>query len=115
MLHRLAGLVESLEVHPERMRANLDSAKGLVYSQTVLLALARHGISRQDAYRLVQGHAMATWDEGGHLYDRLSADAELGKVLDPDELAECFDLDRHLASVDRIFERVLGARARESS
>ena len=114
MLHRLAALVESLEVHPERMRANLDSARGLVYSQTVLLALARHGISRQDAYRLVQRHALATWDEGGHLYDRLSADAEIGKVLDPDELAECFDLDRHLASVDRIFERVLDGRARES-
>jgi adenylosuccinate lyase len=110
MLHRLAALVESLEVYPERMRANLDSARGLVFSQTVLLALARHGISRQDAYRLVQKHAMATWDQGGHLYDRLAGDAELGKVLDPDELAECFDLERHLAHTDRIFERVLGGK-----
>jgi adenylosuccinate lyase len=114
MLHRLASLVESLEIKPDRMRANLDSAKGLVFSQTVLLALARHGISRQEAYRLVQRHAMATWDEGGHLYDRLAADAELGKVLDPDELAECFDLERHLRNVDPIFTRVFAARPRES-
>ena len=111
MLHRLADLVESLEVRPERMRANLDSARGLVFSQTVLLALARHGISRQEAYRLVQRHAMATWDEGDHLYDRLAADPELGKVLDPDELVECFDLDRQLRNVDAIFARVLGGRA----
>ena len=54
--------------------------------------------------------AMATWDQGGHLYDRLAGDAELGKVLDPDELAECFDLERHLAHTDRIFERVLGGK-----
>jgi adenylosuccinate lyase len=97
------------------IRANLDSARGLVFSQTVLLALARHGISRQEAYRLVQRHALATWDEGGHLYERLAADGELGKVLDPDELAECFDLDRHLRSVDRIFQRVLGARSQQES
>jgi len=63
----------------------------------------------------VQRHAMATWDEGGHLYDRLAADSELGKVLDPDELAECFDLERHIASVDRIFERVLSGRGQEAS
>ena len=108
MLHRLADLLERLAVFPERMRANLDSARGLVFSGAVLLALARHGISRQDAYRLVQGHAMATWDEGGHLHDRLAADAEIQQRLKPDELSECFDLDAHLQHVDAIFERVLG-------
>jgi adenylosuccinate lyase len=108
MLHRLAELLERLGVFPERMRANLDSARGLVFSGAVLLALARHGISRQDAYRLVQGHAMATWDEGGHLHDRLAADSEIQQRLKPDELSECFDLDAHLQHVDAIFERVLG-------
>ena len=112
MLHRLADLIDSLEVHAERMRANLDSARGLVFSQTVLLALARHGISRQEAYRLVQKHALAAWDEGEHLYDRLAADAELGKVLDPDELVECFDLDRQLRNVDAIFARTFAAHGR---
>jgi adenylosuccinate lyase len=75
----------------------------------VLLALARRGISRQEAYRLVQKHSMATWDEGDHLYDRLAADPELAKVLDPDELIECFDLDRQLRNVDAIFARTLAA------
>jgi adenylosuccinate lyase len=109
MLNRLAELVGSLAVFPERMRRNLDESRGLVFSGAVLLALARHGLSRQEAYRLVQGHALETWDGGGHLYDRLAGDAEIQKLLDADELAACFDLDHHLRNVDRIFERVLGA------
>ena len=115
MLHRLADLIDSLEVNPERMRANLDSARGLVFSQSVLLALARRGVSRQEAYRLVQKHALSAWDDGDHLYDRLARDPELGKVLDSDALLECFDLERQLRNVDAIFERTLaapGGRAR---
>jgi len=115
MLHRLADLIDSLEVNPERMRANLDSARGLVFSQSVLLALARHGVSRQEAYRLVQKHALTAWDEGDHLYDRLARDPELSKVLDPDELVECFDLDRQLRNVDAIFARTLAAHGRALS
>ena len=111
MLHRFADLIARLEVFPERMRENLDSARGLVFSGAVLVALARHGLSRQEAYRLVQAHSMATWDQGGHLYDRLSGDAEIQKALDAEELSECFDLDRHLRHVDRIFERTLGERS----
>jgi adenylosuccinate lyase len=107
MLHRLAGLVDSLEIFPDRMRQNLESAHGLVFSGTVLLALARHGISRQDAYRMVQKHAMQVWDEGGHLYDRLGDDPEIQKILKPDELTECFNLDQQLRHVDDIFARVL--------
>ena len=111
MLHRLAGLIESLLVFPERMRANLDASRGLIFSGGVLLALARRGLTRQEAYRLVQRHAMAVWDEGGHLYDRLSDDEQVTKLLDPDQLVECFDLDRQLRNTDRIFERVLGEQA----
>jgi adenylosuccinate lyase len=94
------------------MRQNLDATRGLVFSGAVLLALARRGLTRDDAYRLVQRHAMATWDEGGHLYDRLAADEQVQKKLEPDELAECFDLDRQLAHVGRIFERVLAQKQR---
>ncbi len=108
MLHRLAGLMEGLEVFPERMRHNLDSSNGLVFSGSVLLALARRGLTRQQAYTLVQRHALATWDEGGHLYDRIGADEEIAKVLSPDELTACFDLGRQLGNVGRIFERVFG-------
>ncbi len=107
MLHRLSELVERLVVFPEHMRKNLESSRGLVHSGAVLLALARHGVSRQDAYGLVQAQAMATWDEGGHFYDRLAQDAEIQKLLKPDELTECFDLESHLSHVDAIFERVL--------
>lgn len=107
MLHRLTGLIEKLVVFPQRMRENLDSARGLVFSGSVLLALAKKGQSRQDAYRLVQGHAMSTWDHGGHLYDRLADDLEIQKLLKPDELTACFDLDEQLRHVDAIFERVL--------
>ncbi len=107
MLHRLAGLLDGLEVFPERMRQNLEASRGLIFSGAVLLALARHGLSRQEAYALVQKQALLTWDEGGHLYDRLSQDAEVQKLLKPKELTECFDLDRQLRHVDRIFERVL--------
>ena len=108
MLHRLAELLQGLEVFPERMRANLDASRGLVFSGAVLLALARRGLTRQEAYGLVQKHALATWDEGGHLHDRLSGDAEVRKLLEPEGLDECFDLERQLANVNRIFERVLG-------
>ena len=107
MLHRLAELLDGLEVFPERMRKNLEASRGLVFSGGVLLALARHGLSRQEAYRLVQTHSLLTWDEGGHLYDRLGEDAEVLKILKSEELTQCFDLERQLQHVDRIFERVL--------
>jgi len=107
MLHRLADLIGSLEVNPERMRANLDATRGLVFSQAVLLALARRGVSRQEAYRWVQQSAMATWDEGGYLLDRLQASPEVSAKLGPDELAACFDLELQLRHVEAIFARVL--------
>ena len=112
MLHRLAGLLEGLRVLPERMRENLDSARGLIFSGAVLLALARHGLSRDEAYRLVQGHALGAAEEGGHLYDRLTADPEVTKLLKGEELAACFDLEEQLRHVDAIFERVLGKEGR---
>ena len=114
MLHRLAGLLDGLVVFPERMRRNLEASRGLIFSGAVLLALARHGLSREEAYRLVQKHALLTWDEGGHLYDRLSQDAEVQKILKPEELTACFDLDRQLRHVGQIFERVLDESAAEA-
>ena len=106
MLHRSADLIQSLEVFPERMRENLEASRGLVFSGSVLLALARRGLARDEAYRLVQRHAMAVSDEGGHLYDRLQADEEIGKLLDASELAACFDLEHGLRHVGQIFQRV---------
>ena len=109
---RLSGTAAAAGVLFVSTPFDLDSARGLVFSGAVLLALARHGLSRDEAYRLVQGHALAVADEGGHLYDRLSADPEVTKLLTGDELAACFDLEEQLRHVDAIFERVLGKEGR---
>lgn len=108
MLHRFAGLVETLRVLPERMRENLESSRGLVFSGTLLLALAEKELTREDAYRLVQGHAMATWEKGGQFKDRVLADAEIARVLTKEEVERAFDLEAALRNVDAIFARTLG-------
>jgi len=107
MLQRFAGLVETLVVFPERMRENLESTRGLAFSGTLLLELAGKGITREDAYRLVQGHAMQTWDHGGEFRDRVLADAEITELLTKEEIDRAFSLDEALRHVDAIFERTL--------
>jgi adenylosuccinate lyase len=108
-LSRLTGVVDRLLVYPERMKANLDALGGLVFSQRVLLALTQAGIGREDAYALVQRHAMAVWHEGGSLHDRLTADAAVTAALTPDALAAAFDYGHYTKHVDTIFDRVLAA------
>jgi adenylosuccinate lyase len=107
MLQRFAGLVETLVVFPDRMRANLESTRGLAFSGTLLLELAEKGITREDAYRLVQGHAMQTWDHGGEFRDRVLADSEITELLSKEEIDRAFSLDEALRHVDAIFERTL--------
>ncbi len=111
MVHRLADLMGSLQVFPERMRENLLSARGLVFSESVLLALAKKGWIRDDAYRRVQRAAMQVADGTGHLLDELRADPEVAGALSADELETCFDLEQQLRHVDAIFRRVLGEGA----
>jgi adenylosuccinate lyase len=110
-LARLTGVVDKLLVYPERMQKNLDRMGGLVHSQRVLLALTQAGVSREDAYRLVQRNAMKVWDSDGQLslLELLKADPEVAAALPAAELEEKFDLDYHFKQVDRIFERVFGA------
>ncbi len=103
-LHRMTRVVEGLVVDAEQMRANLDATRGLVYSQAVLLALVAGGMSRDDAYRIVQRNALAVWDGGGQLQDALAADAEV--PLAADELAACFDPHRFLARAEVVWERL---------
>jgi adenylosuccinate lyase len=102
MLERFAWLVEGLIVDPDRMRANLDSSHGLVFSQRVLSALVASGLARDDAYRLVQRHAMRSWDEGLDFRELVEADPEIAPRLD----ATVFDLADALKHVDVIFERL---------
>ena len=107
-LARLAGIVDKLIVYPDNMRKNLDRAGGLVHSQRVLLALTQKGVTREDAYRLVQRNAMKAWRGDGDFLALLKADTDIRKHLSDKELAANFDLDFHLAQVDTIFRRVFG-------
>jgi adenylosuccinate lyase len=109
-LARLTGVVDKLLVYPERMQKNLDKMGGLVHSQRVLLALTQAGVSREDAYRLVQRNAMKVWESDGQLslMDLLKGDSEVTAALSPAEIEEKFDLGYHLKHVDTIFSRVFG-------
>ena len=110
-LARLTGVVDKLVVYPARMQANLDRMGGLVHSQRVLLALTQAGVSREDAYALVQRNAMKVWESDGalSLRDLLKADPDVAAALSPAEVDAKFDLDYHFAQVDAVFERVFGA------
>jgi adenylosuccinate lyase len=101
-LHRLDRLLRSLHVDADRMRTNLWSTRGLVFSQPVLLALVSAGMSRDDAYRVVQRNALRAWEDGADFRSLLEADAEV--KLDASELDAAFDLDRSLGNIDAVFE-----------
>jgi adenylosuccinate lyase len=109
-LARLTGVIEKLLIYPERMQKNLNSMGGLVHSQRVLLALTQAGISREDAYSLVQRNAMKVWESGGalSLLELLKADPQVTAALPAAELEEKFDLAYHFRHVDTIFARVFG-------
>jgi adenylosuccinate lyase len=107
-LVRAAAIVDKLLVYPERMKANLESTRGLVHSQRVLLALTQAGVGREEAYALVQRNAMRAWNGEGDLLSLLKADKEVTRALPPAELEKLFDLDYHLKHVDTIFARVFG-------
>jgi len=108
MLHRLTGILDGLLVYPDRMAENMGRMKGLIYSQAVLLALAQAGLSREDAYAIVQRNAMRVWSGGGGFQDLLAADPDLARVLSPGKLAALFDPARALQHVDTIYERAFG-------
>ena len=107
-LARLTEIVKGLVVYPKRMRANLDRLGGLIHSQRVLLALIEAGVSREEAYRLVQRNAMQVWEKGGDFLSQLLADKDVRKALPEKTLRAQFDLDYHLKQVDTIFDRVFG-------
>ncbi|MBL6934611.1 MAG: adenylosuccinate lyase [Alphaproteobacteria bacterium] len=105
-LARATQVVDKLVVHPERMRANLDSQGGLYNSQRVLLALTQKGMSREDAYAAVQRNAMAAWEKGEDFAALLKADKKVAALLDDSEIDSLFDLGYHLKQVETIFSRV---------
>jgi adenylosuccinate lyase len=107
-LHRLTGIMDKLIVYPGRMQENLDRLSGLVFSQRVLLALTQAGLSREDAYKLVQKHAMKVWEQGKDFLTELSADKDITKHLKATDLKKLFDLKYHTKHVDTVFKRVFG-------
>jgi adenylosuccinate lyase len=105
-LGRLNGLIKNLVVYPKNMLNNLNRMKGLVFSQKILLDLTQAGVSREDAYRLVQRNAMKVWEEGKDFLEELLADSEVVGALGEEKIRESFDLAYHLKHVDTIFRRV---------
>ncbi|MBB4121672.1 adenylosuccinate lyase [Martelella radicis] len=107
-LARLTGVIDKLLVYPDHMMDNLNKFRGLVHSQRVLLALTQAGVSREDAYRLVQRNAMKVWEEGKDFLEELLADDEVTAALTEDQIREKFDLGYHTKHADTIFNRVFG-------
>ena len=107
-LARLTGVVDKLVIYPDNMIANMNKFRGLVMSQRVLLALTQAGVSREDAYRLVQRNAMKVWEEGKDFKTELLGDSDVTAALSPAEIEEKFDLGYHTKHVDTIFARVFG-------
>lgn len=105
-LSRLTSVIENLIVYPENMRKNLNKFRGLVHSQRVLLALTQAGISREDAYRIVQRNAMKVWEQGKDFLEELLNDKDVSKALSEAELREKFDLSYHTKHINTIFKRV---------
>ena len=110
MLSRFTGLISQLVIYPERMLANLQMTKGVIFSQMVLLKLIEQGISREGAYAIVQRNAMRSWQEGAEFRELLLRDDEVVAKLKPEELSAAFKVENFLTHVDFIFKRVFGEK-----
>ena len=108
LLAKTTDLIDRLLVYPERMKKNLESTGGLIFSGQLLLDLAEAGMLREDAYRLVQSHAMRSWKEDLVFRDEVARDPKISALLSPEKLEKTFDYTRQLGNVDAIFKRVLG-------
>ncbi len=108
LLQKTTNLIDAMFVYPERMRANLESTGGLVFSGQLLLDLVEHGVSREDAYRLVQSHAMHAWKEGLNFRELVLKDKEITGRVPHARIERAFDLKRQLQNIDKIFQRVFG-------
>jgi adenylosuccinate lyase len=106
MLRRFTRIVRGMVVYPDRMRENLERSRGIVFSGTVLLELAKRGVSREQAYEWVQRNAMRSFHEQTSFKTLLLDDADVGQVLSPVDIERAFDLDEQLVHVSHIFNRV---------
>jgi adenylosuccinate lyase len=114
LLIKTTNLIDTMFVYPERMRANLESTRGLIFSGQLLLDLVEHGVSREDAYRLVQSHAMRAWKEGLDFHQLVLADREITGKVPRQQIEHAFNLPRQLKNVDKIFARVFGPKRKSA-
>jgi adenylosuccinate lyase len=110
LLNKTANLVDTMFVYPARMKANLDGTRGLVFSGQLLLDLVEHGVSREDAYRMVQGHAMRAWKEDLDFRQLVLQDENITSRVPAKQIEHAFDLKRQLRNIDKIFARVFGEK-----
>jgi len=115
LLNKTTKLLDTLLVYPKRMLQNLESTGGLVFSGQLLLDLAESGMLREDAYRLVQEHAMRAWKQGLNFRELVTKDKKISKRVSPQQLSQAFSLKRQLRNVDKIFERVFGESKSKST
>jgi len=114
LLQKTTNLIDTMFVYPARMKANLESTRGLVFSGQLLLDLVEHGVSREDAYRMVQRHAMRAWKEDLDFRQVVMNDKEITSRVPVKQLEHAFDLSRQLRNIDKIFARVFKRRAVKS-
>jgi adenylosuccinate lyase len=112
LLTKTANIIDQMFVYPERMLANLELTKGLVFSGQLLLDLVESGVSREDAYRVVQAHAMRAWKEGLNFYELVTHDPEITNRVPKKQIDRAFDLQRQLRNIDKIFARVFPTPAK---
>jgi adenylosuccinate lyase len=115
LLQKTASLIDTMFVYPQRMLANLESTGGLVFSGQLLLDLVEHGVSREDAYRTVQAHAMKAWREGLNFRELILKDKEITSRVPNAQLDRAFDLKRQLRNINKIFARVFAERNKPAS
>jgi len=108
LISKTEWLIDGLVVYPARMRANLDALGGVTASQLLLLELTRKGVTREDAYAIVQPLAMRVWDDGASFRDLVMKTQAITERLSREELDVLFDVNKQLRNVDKIFERVFG-------
>ena len=108
MLQKFTNLISNLNVYPERMKENLEKTKGLIFSQKIMLDLTEKGLSREEAYRMVQGISMRVWQGQAEFKELLLEDPEVSQYLKKSEIEECFDYRTYLKNIDSIFIRVFG-------
>ena len=115
LLAKTANLLDTMFIYPERMKANLESTGGLVFSGQLLLDLVEHGVSREDAYRVVQSHAMRAWKENLDFHELVREDPTISARVPRAKIERAFDLRRQLKNIDKIFARVFPDKLRRKS